>query len=190
MAKAMEESATRILEVARRRFETFGYRRTNIAEIASDAGVAAGTIYRHFKNKEDLLRQVVEQSLGGWLEEARSILGGEGTATERITRLGQASVEFNKRYGLLDAVLVRDRDIIFAPLIDELHDKLLEENVAMMAEVLRQGVEDGSVRPVDPEKAAFILFVAGQALFGHQRFPYAEILPLFADLAREGLLPR
>ncbi len=190
MARATEGSAARILEVARRRFESFGYRRTNIAEIARDAGVAAGTIYRHFKNKEDLLRQVVEESHAGWLEEAGHVLRGEGTAIERINRLAQASVEFNKRYKLLDAVLVRDRDIIFAPLLDELYDKLLEENVAMMAEVVRRGVEDGSLRPVDPEKTALILFVAGRELFGQQRFPYAEILSQFAEIAWEGLLPR
>ena len=190
MVQGKEGSAARILEMARRRFETFGYRRTNIAEIARDAGVAAGTIYRHFENKEDLLRRVVEQSHGEWLEEARSALGDEGTAIERITRLSQASVEFNKRYGLLDAVLVRDRDIIFAPLLDELYDKLLEQNVAIMAEVIRRGVEDGSLRPVDPEKTALILFIAGRELFGQQRFRYAETLPLFAELIREGCLPR
>jgi AcrR family transcriptional regulator len=190
MVQATEGSAARILEVARRRFESFGYRRTNIAEIARDAGVAPGTIYRHFKNKEDLLRQVVEQSNAEWLEEARSVLRGEGTAIERLNRLGQASVEFNRRYKLLGAVLERDREIIFAPLLDELHDKLLEENVAMMAEAIRQGVEDGSLRPVDPEKAALIVFVAGRTLFGQQRIPYAEILPVLAEITWEGLLPR
>ena len=43
MVRPKRESAARILEVARRCFETYGYRRTNIAEIARDAGVAAGT---------------------------------------------------------------------------------------------------------------------------------------------------
>ena len=190
MARATEGSAARILGVARRRFETFGYRRTNIAEIARDAGVAAGTIYRHFENKEDLLRQVVEQSHSEWLVEARSVLRGEGTAIERLTRLGQASVMFNRRHRLLGAVLERDREIIFAPLLDELHDRLLDENVAMMAEVIRGGVEDGSLRPVDPEKTAFLLFVAGEALFDQQRIPYSEIVPLLAEITREGLLPR
>ncbi len=70
MVQATEGSAARILEVARRRFETFGYRRTNNAELPRDAGVAAATIYRHFQNKEDLLRQVGEQSLGEWLLES------------------------------------------------------------------------------------------------------------------------
>jgi AcrR family transcriptional regulator len=190
MVQATEGPAARILEVARRRFESFGYRRTNIAEIARDAGVAAGTIYRHFENKEDLLRRVVEESHAGWLEDARRVLRGEGTAIERINRFAQASVEFNRRYKLLDAVLQRDRDIIFAPLLDELYDKLLEENVAMMAEVIRRGVEEGSLRAVDPEKTAFVLFVAGRELFGQQHVPYAEILPLFAEIAWEGLLPR
>ena len=190
MARATEGSAARILEVARRRFENFGYRRTNVAEIADDAGVAAGTIYRHFENKEDLLRRVVEQSHAEWLVEARSILAGQGTAIERLMRLGQASVMFNSRHRLLGAVLERDREIIFAPLLDELHDRLLEENVAMMAEAIRAGVEDGSLRPVDPEKTAFILFVAGEALFDQRRVPYAEILPTFAEIAREGLFSR
>jgi AcrR family transcriptional regulator len=190
MARTTEASAARILEVARRRFETFGYRRTSIAEIARDAGVAAGTIYRHFENKEDLLRRVVGRSHAEWLEQARGVLRVEGTAMDRLTRLGEASVEFNRRHRLLGAVLERDREIIFAPLLDELHDKLLEENVAMMAEVIRRDVEAGSLRPVDPEKTAFILFIAGEALFDQRHVPYAEILPLFAELTREGLLPR
>jgi AcrR family transcriptional regulator len=188
MKRATRDSAARILAVARRRFEAFGYRRTNIAEIARDAGVAPGTIYRHFESKEDLLRRVVEESNAEWLEEARRALGGEGTAIERLLRLGQASIEFNRRHKLLGAVLDRDHEIIFAPLLDELLDKLLEQNVAMMAEVIRGGIEAGALRPVDPEKAAFILFVAGNALFGQQRVAYADVLPVFAEIAVKGLL--
>ncbi len=41
-------SEQRILNAARRRVETFGYRRTSIAEIARDAGIAVGTVYRYF----------------------------------------------------------------------------------------------------------------------------------------------
>ena len=41
-ASAMER---RILRAARRRIETFGYRRTSMAEVARDAGIAVGTVY-------------------------------------------------------------------------------------------------------------------------------------------------
>src|SRR5215212_2071119 len=36
-------------------FTTFGFRATTTPEIAARAGVAEGTIYRHFSGKEDLL---------------------------------------------------------------------------------------------------------------------------------------
>jgi AcrR family transcriptional regulator len=187
MAGTSQGSAARIIEVARRRFALHGYRRTSIAEIARDAGLAAGTIYRHFESKEDLLRRVVEESNEEWLEDARRALRGPGTAIERLARLGQASVEFNRRDNLLGAVLDRDAEIIFAPLLDELHDKLLQENVAMMAEVVRAGIDEGTFRRVDPDRAAFILFVAGRALFNQQNLPYAEILPLYVEITLRGL---
>jgi len=187
MARATQGSAERILAVARKRFETYGYRRTSIAEIARDAGLAPGTIYRHFESKEDLLRRVVEASNGEWLEEARRALESEGTAVERLARLGEASVGYNQRNKLLGAVLVGDAEIIYAPLRDELLDDVLERNVAMMAEVIRGGIETGELRPVDPEKAAFILWTAGNSLFAQQRVPYSDLLPLFATIILEGL---
>ncbi len=180
----------RVLEVARRHFATYGYRRAGVADIARDAGVAAGTLYRYFRNKEDLLRQVVEHGSTRWLERARRALSGPGTALERLARAGEASVEHNHETRLLDAVLNRDTDIIFAPLLDELHDLVLRKNVAMMAEVIRDGIAEGSIRDVDPERAAFILFVGGNTLFNQSIYPYAEILPLFGEITRLGLIRR
>jgi AcrR family transcriptional regulator len=183
-------TVARILAAARSRFQKFGYRRTAISEIARDAGIAAGTIYRHFASKQDLLRQVIEDLDAGWLVEARRALDPPGTAIERIARLGQASVDYNKRNALLNAVLDRDAEIIFAPLVDELHAKVVEQNVAMMADVLRDGIAEGSIRPIDPEKAAYVLFVAGRTLFNDRDYPYEQILPVFAQIIVEGLSPR
>ncbi|MEE9229856.1 MAG: helix-turn-helix domain-containing protein, partial [Acidobacteriota bacterium] len=38
-----------ILQAARRRLEHYGYEKTTMAEIASDAGMAVGTLYQYFK---------------------------------------------------------------------------------------------------------------------------------------------
>jgi hypothetical protein len=43
---------------------------------------------------------------------------------------------------------------------------------------------------VDPEKAAFILFVTGQTLFNQEHHPYEDLMPLLAEIILEGLLPR
>ena len=180
----------RILSAARKRFESFGYRTTGVAQIARDAGVAAGTIYRHFLNKEAILLRVVTQLNEEWLREARDALDEPGSPLERIARLGEASIAFNQRNRLLNAVLERDREILFAPLLDELYAVVMRNNVAMLAEVIRAGVEEGTLAEIDPEKAAYVLFVAGRALGSLDDYPYGEVLPVLAQIISDGLLPR
>ena len=126
------DSSSRIRQVARRHFERFGYRRTTVAEIAREAGVAAGTIYRHYESKLDLLREVLADVNSAWLDQARAALAEPGTAIERLALLGVASIEFRQEDALMSAVLRRDTDMIFAPLLDEEHARLLEANVDMM----------------------------------------------------------
>ena len=193
VAEAASAARERILAAAERRFATFGYRRTGIAEIAREAGVSAGTIYRYFESKEDVFRAVVRELHEAWLARARQALAGPGTAVERLGRLAQASLEFNRENSLINSVFRRDEEIVFAPLIDELHEQLVKQNVAMMADVIRDGIREGTLRDVDPQCAAFILFVGGDALnqvHNQRYYPYETVLPLYADITMQGLLPR
>jgi len=180
----------RILAAARQRFADFGYRRTGIAEIARDAGIAPGTVYRYFANKEEVFRAVMKDGLALWLATARRVVTAPGTAVERLARLAQASLEFNRDDPLLHSVYRRDGEIIFAPLLEELHGELVRENVAMIAGVIRAGIRDGTFRRVDPERAAFILFSGGDALSNQRRYSYDEVLPLYSEIVMNGLLPR
>src|SRR5439155_1114454 len=101
----------RILAAAEERFAAFGYRRTGIAEIARDAGVAPGTLYRYFENKEEIFRAVMREGLARWLETARRVLAQPGTALDRLARLGQASVDYNRENALINSVYRRDGEI-------------------------------------------------------------------------------
>src|SRR5881409_4049522 len=136
VAEAAPIARDRILAAAQRRFAAFGYRRTGMAEIAR----AAGTIYRYFESKEEVFRAVVGELHDAWLDRARDALAGPGTAVERLGRLAQASVAFNRENSLINSVFRRDEEIVFAPLVDELHEQLVTQNVAMMADVIRDGI--------------------------------------------------
>src|SRR5215831_8837191 len=191
-ARAAVDAPTRgrILEAAEQRFATFGYRRTGMAEIARDAGVAAGTLYRYFASKEEIFRAVIREGTESWLARARAAVAPAGTAIERLARLGTASIEFNRENALINSVYRRDNEIIFAPLIEELHEELLRQNVAMIADVIRDGIREGTLRDVDPEAAAFVLFVGGDALTNQTHYRYEDILPLYGEITMHGLLPR
>jgi AcrR family transcriptional regulator len=59
------ETQARILKAARKLFARRGYDGTTTKDLAQEAGVAEGTIFRHFENKKAILVEVVTQ---GWVE--------------------------------------------------------------------------------------------------------------------------
>ena len=53
----------RITEAAIAVFAEKGYRSSRVSDVAQAAGVADGTIYLYFKNKEDLLLSIFEEKM-------------------------------------------------------------------------------------------------------------------------------
>lgn len=183
-------SRARIMAAARKRFEKFGYRATSIALIARDAGIAVGTIYLYFKNKEQILVALFDESNARWMAEAERAASQPGSAEERLLRVAQASVERNQRDQLLRAVMNRDLEIILAPLCEEFRDKVLHHNVEVMADIIRDGVGTGELRSTDPEKTAFILWTTADALLFQRQFRYEDVLPTYIGIVRDGLRNR
>jgi AcrR family transcriptional regulator len=48
------EISAKILDAAKARFNFYGYRKTTMAEIASDCGMSAANLYRYFESKLDI----------------------------------------------------------------------------------------------------------------------------------------
>lgn len=71
--QAREAVRAAILGAAEKRFGEQGYQATKMAQIASDAGVAAGTLYNYFANKEAVFDEIIriqgENSFGAIEEE-------------------------------------------------------------------------------------------------------------------------
>lgn len=178
---------TRIMAAARRSFEKLGYRGASIAMIARDAGIAVGTVYLYFKNKEQILIALFEESNSRWMAQARRAADQPGSAEERLMRVAEASIEHYRRDELLRAVITRDLTMILAPLGEEFRRKVLRHNVELMAEIIRAGVRDGELRPLDPELAAFVLWTAADALFTQKLYRYEQVLPVYIAMVRDGL---
>lgn len=55
-----------ILTAAKKLFSQNGYYQTQIADIHREAGVARGTIYQYFKNKDDIFETLLEKLYSDW----------------------------------------------------------------------------------------------------------------------------
>jgi len=78
------EKRDRITEAAISVFAEKGYTAARVADVARKAGVADGTIYLYFQNKEDLLRCIFEEKMGMLLDELADALSGVECPLDRI----------------------------------------------------------------------------------------------------------
>ncbi len=91
------EKYRRILEAAIKVFAEQGFFQSTIAQIAKEAGVADGTIYLYFKNKDDILVQFYEYKTRQIFERFREEVDRPGTAEDKLRYLIRAHLkEFQK----------------------------------------------------------------------------------------------
>jgi TetR/AcrR family fatty acid metabolism transcriptional regulator len=64
-----------------------GYHHSQISKIAKQAGVADGTIYLYFKNKEDILVSVFEEKMGQFIREISQSIELKEDANEKLLTL-------------------------------------------------------------------------------------------------------
>lgn len=78
-----------ILAAATRVFARRGFFNAQVADVAREAGVAAGTVYLYFRNKDHLLTSIFEESMTRALEETERALDGVADPVERLRRLAR-----------------------------------------------------------------------------------------------------
>src|SRR5512144_2037008 len=79
-AGADPEKRRRILDAAVRTFGRRGFHEARIAEIAAAAKVAEGTVYLYFRNKEDLLGTIFDETMDGLLARGRQLAASDASA--------------------------------------------------------------------------------------------------------------
>ncbi|MGE6611398.1 MULTISPECIES: TetR/AcrR family transcriptional regulator [Peribacillus] len=66
-----------------------GYYQAQVSKIAKQAGVADGTIYLYFKNKEDILISLFHEKMGSFVEQIEEEIKGKTTASDKLSVLIQ-----------------------------------------------------------------------------------------------------
>jgi TetR/AcrR family fatty acid metabolism transcriptional regulator len=78
-----------ILQAATRVFAREGFFNAQVADVAREAGVAAGTVYLYFKGKDDVLVSLFDKTMRNAIEEGRAALEGVGDPVERLRRIAK-----------------------------------------------------------------------------------------------------
>lgn len=87
IVKEADVRKNEILDAAGALFAEKGFDHTSTNDILEAVGIARGTLYHHFKSKEDIMDAIIVRQCASMLEAARRIAGDEGIPVEeRIVR--------------------------------------------------------------------------------------------------------
>jgi TetR/AcrR family fatty acid metabolism transcriptional regulator len=94
-----------VLDSASRCFARYGFRKTSMDNVATDARVAKGTVYLYCDNKSDLFYRAVERELRAWTGELASFIDPNRPANEILAAMGHADADFIEQHPLVADLL-------------------------------------------------------------------------------------
>ena len=152
------ETLRRIVEAAGEVFAENGYDKATVAEIISRAGIGHGTFWLYFRNKDDLLRFMVQDMIEefeafDWFRE--DTLSPSVRTPEEVEEIIRGVMGIFARYANIHPLIVR------ASLESEEFRQVLEEFnqpfVSIVEKKLHEHLEKGWCRDLDPEVTAQII---------------------------------
>lgn len=179
-----------ILDSALRHFAAHGFAAARMEEIAADAGVTAGTIYRYFPSKDSLVEALVLRSADPSWSRGRELADAYGsrTAREILQLLLTRWAEHLERpaAGQLLMVIVREAPQ-FPDVTAKYAKQLLDTGCLALERALRHGIDRGEFPLLDIGATARSLAatVVGHAVW---RATFAAHLPVSASRSEPGAL--
>ena len=161
-----EDRPREICAAALEVFAEKGFAAARLEEIAKRAGVSKGTLYLYFKDKEQLFRAVVRDTVGPNVENLRSDLIQTGLPFAELVRLFFAQfVEVTNRVPVgAVAKMVISESRNFPELAKVWHDEVVSKALGTITALIEMAQAKGEVRPGDSRLHAFTLL--GPMLMG------------------------
>ena len=169
-----------------------GYHQAQVSKIAKQAGVADGTIYLYFKNKEDILISVFEDKMAVFINRLQVIVDRNETASEKLQKMIESHFKVqtdNKHLGIVTQLELRQSNIEVRAKINA----ILKGYLDLIDEILRQGVNAGDFREdMDIRLARQCIFgtideVTTSWVMKDQKFDLLALAPKVYELLLNGI---
>ena len=151
-----------ILAAATRLFSVSGFEQTSMSELSRVTGAASGTIFHHFKNKEDLFLHVMEQCKDDIINAfEQQQHAGDVSGIEIVEELLRFYLHLSET--LEDQFLLLHRHYPYqkakinpacSACLESVYNSLLQ----IFENAITAGIRDGSIETESPQHSAMILF--------------------------------
>jgi AcrR family transcriptional regulator len=189
MVTALNESnrRQRLLNAAGSLFSRWGFDKTNMEDIAREAGISKGAVYLEFPNKDALFKAVLYWEFARYIEDwlRRLKADPENWSFARMVQHSLAAVDANP---FVRALMMRDQRLFGSFLRRD--RELFGLAISMRAELFSQLQEAGVVRDdISAPTLAYLVSVTGYGLIaGDEVVPAENKVPFEESIRAWGLL--
>ncbi|MEJ8545353.1 TetR/AcrR family transcriptional regulator [Brevibacillus borstelensis] len=152
-----EKTKRHIAEKATELFAQKGYAATSIEDICHAANSSKGSLYYHFKNKEQLFLYLLEKNQQEWEEKWEKYSAPYSTATEKLYALADFYVDDFLNHPLKKAAEEFSGSKLADPGILEQVINLTKTTHLVYIPIFQKGIEAGEFEAEDPATLAYLL---------------------------------
>lgn len=153
MARAQPADDDRILDAARDTILAVGLRRTTVSDVARRAGLSRMTVYRRYPDGAALIRALMWREFGGLLEQVQAEVASAPRARDRLVGATVRIVERLAEHPLLRRLLDLEPEVLL-PYVTVTTGRFQQAGRELVAAVVAEGQEDGTIRDGTPERIA------------------------------------
>jgi AcrR family transcriptional regulator len=143
-----------------------GYDGLTMQRVASAAGIATGTLYNYFKNKDELLIYADKKIHLNFLEFFGELNALSVSGKDKLTKLVEGIYDFASEH--TEILVIMDQAKVFSKIPKQEKRENHKNFENTFVSVVRQGIEDESFRKVDPAVAGELFAMTLSGMICHK----------------------
>lgn len=163
VVKDAEVRKNEILDAAERLFGTKGFDGTSTNDILRETGIARGTLYYHFKSKEDILDAMIDRMTGRLVQSAAEIAADRDVPVLR--RLTGMMLALNVKGSLGREIMEQVHKPQNALMHQKMGERMLSEITPVVAGLIEEGAAQGICRTDYPAEVAEMTLLYTNTVF-------------------------
>jgi len=159
--------------------------------VAREAGVAKGTLYTYFRNKQDLVKEAIEAAILPMIDMLNDILKSDLSPDRKLTSLTLNHLLYYEQHRHFFGIFVNDRQAA-SQRLKRYRSCHYQQFLESVARVIQQGIDQEIFRDCDSHKLAAMLIEADiavifQRLLSEQSGPVEADAALITDIFLHGI---
>lgn len=165
-----------VIEKAKEIFTAYGYKKTNMEDIAKACHKSKALIYHHYKSKEEIFRICVNNEINQLLYDLKKIADTDISVKEKFNSFFSTSISWfnDKTNNIYHKIVIEIFDYvdIIKEDIEKFHDKIIE----LLKKIIREGMEKNVFSQLYNIEEMTVLII--QMMIGSIYAPLGQILNL------------